>query len=290
MQTLEAVARHRSLSAAAREIGISVSAVAFQLREIEQIVGRKLVARSGGGVSIDPAAAAAAAQMTAPFATLRASAATLREPPRRRVVRMTMLANFAAIWFLPRLAAFHAANAEIEIEVVTGTRLVDLGAEQLDCGVRCGSGDWPELDCSALFPQRFGPVAHRAYLERAGMPADPAGLARHRLIASHDRIDEWHEWFAEAGAQFPPGAAMHLVDGRDLALAAVRAQAGIALLDLSLIADSLAAGDLVQLFDTALLSGWHHWFVAPAGEADPAIARLRDWLLAESRAAAAAAL
>jgi DNA-binding transcriptional LysR family regulator len=283
LQTLEAVVRHNSLTRAAKELGVSVSAVSFQLKEVDHALGRRLVAREGRGLRIDPLAAELAAQMCEPFRQLQSIVARLRRPPQRECVTVAMLPSFAAVWFLPRLPRFTAANPDIDVRVITGSRLVDFDQEPVNCALRSGAEAWPGLDCEPLFEQAFAPIASRSYLDQAGMPQGAAEIPGMRLILTDARTEEWYEWLELAGVSNPGELIGHRVDSRDLALQAVEAGLGVGLLDLSLIGDRLSAGQLVQLFPIQLQSGWKHWFVTPTGVTNPGGDRLRRWVLAEAK-------
>src|SRR5260370_38846829 len=54
---LDAVGRHRSFNAAARELGYTQSAVSQQVAQLERVVGQRLVDRPGGPRRVDPTAA-----------------------------------------------------------------------------------------------------------------------------------------------------------------------------------------------------------------------------------------
>jgi LysR family glycine cleavage system transcriptional activator len=282
LQTLEAVVRHGSLTCAAKELGVSVSAVSFQLKEMDQALGRRLVAREGRGLRIDPIAAELAAQMYEPFRQLQSTVARLRRPPQPECVTVAMLPSFAAVWFLPRLPRFTAANPDIDVQVITGSRLIDFDLEPVNCAVRSGAEPWPGLDCEPLFEQVFAPIASRSHLDQAGMPQGPAELSKMRLIITEGRAEEWHEWMELSGISGVDELTGHRVDSRDLALQAVEAGLGIGLLDLSLISDRLRTGQLIQLFPVQLRSGWRHWFVTPAGMTNHRVDRLRRWIQSEA--------
>jgi molybdate transport repressor ModE-like protein len=282
LQTLEAVVRHGSLTQAAKELGVSVSAVSFQLKEVDHALGRRLVAREGRGLRIDPLAVELAAQMFEPFRQLQATVERLRRPPQRECVTVAVLPSFAAIWFLPRLPRFTVANPDIEVRVITGSRLIDFNEEPVNCALRCGAEAWAGLDCEPLFEQVFAPVASKSYLDQAGMPQGAADLRGMRLIITESRAEEWHEWLELAGICNPGELIGHQVDSRDLALQAVEAGLGVGLLDLSLIGHRLHTGLLIQLFPVQLRSGWKHWFVTPAGVTNHRVDRLRRWIQSEA--------
>lgn len=290
LQTFEAAARLGSLTKAAEELSVTVSAVAFQVRQVEAALGTRLIGRAGRKVEVSADGAALARELCAPFESIRRSVARFRTAAPAGVVTVSMLPSFAAMWLLPRLPELEVACPEIELRISTSTRRVRLEAEGIDCAIRCGEGGWEGVEAALLFPQRLAPLCHPAYLERCGAPASAADLSRHSLITIRDRQPEWDEWFAAfaPGARSP--AAAHLVDGRELALAAVRSGLGIALLDISVLDREIRRGELAPVLPNALDTGWSHFLLTPVGSAPSAAGRrFGDWLRAAAGASDAEA-
>jgi DNA-binding transcriptional LysR family regulator len=285
LQTFEAAARLGSLTKAAEELSVTVSAVAFQVRQVEAALGTRLIARAGRAVEVSAEASALARELSAPFEAIRSSVARFRSAPAAGVVTVSMLPSFAAMWLLPRLPELEAACPDVELRISTSTRRVRLEAEGVDCAIRCGEGRWDGVEATPLFPQRLAPVCHPSYVERFGGAPSPAGLAAHSLITVRDRQPEWDEWFARFAPGTPAPAAAHLVDGRDLALAAVRSGMGVGLLEIFVLSRELRSGELVQLRPEELDTGWSHFLVEPTATApSPACRRFRDWLVAAASA------
>lgn len=279
LQTFEAAARLESLTKAAEELSVTVSAVAFQVRQVEAALGTRLIARAGRSVQVSPEAAGLARELSAPFDSIRRSVARFRAAPPAGIVTVSMLPSFAAMWLLPRLPELEADCPGIELRISTSTRRVRLEAEGIDCAVRCGEGGWAGVEAERLFPQRLAPLCHPAYLQRFGAPASAADLAGHSLVVIRERQPEWNEWFAAFAPGVPAPAPAHLVDGRELALAAVRSALGVGLLDISVLDRELRSGELVQLLPDALDTGWSHFLLTPAGSVPtPATRRFGAWL------------
>ena len=124
------------------------------------------------------------------------------------------------------LARFHEAHPKIEIELVVSNRVEDLLKREADIAVRMVR---PEQ--AALVARHIGPVpialyAHRAYLERRGMPQSVEELSRHSLIG-YD-ANPWAVGFAAAQGWNISRAMFALRTDSDLAqIAALRAGFGI---------------------------------------------------------------
>ena len=286
LHSFEAAARLRSLTRAACELNVSVPAVAFQVRQVEEALGRTLLRRSGRGLELAPEGALLARELGAAFgAVARAVEAAARPRAPAHAVTVSVLPSFASLWLLPRLPAFQAAHPDIDLRISTSQRLVDLEAEGVDCAVRTGPGPWPGTESLLLFAQRLAPLCHWSYARRSGRPESAAALPDEALIVNDSRPTEWTEWFATTGVVRGEPEARQRVDSRELVLGAVTAGLGIGLLDVSVLGRELETGDLVQLFPEVLETGWSHWIVTPAGRRPGAAASaFIDWLVGEAQA------
>lgn len=282
LRSFEAAARLESLTLAAQELHVSVSAVAFQVRQVEAGLGLKLLARSGRGLAATEAGKALAGELAAAFATIDSSLARFRGGE-KRLVTVSMLPSFAALWLLPRLAGFRAACPEFEVRILTSDRRVNLNAEQVDCAIRCGPGGWPGLRAEPLFPQQVAPMCSPSHAgARHGFPAAGGG----DLIVNSRHPGEWSDWHSRSGVPAPAAPQGQRLDGRELIAEAVLAGLGIGLMDASIFARHLRDGRLVQL-GPATHTGWSHCLVVPEA-APPSAPReaFGEWILAAARESA----
>ncbi len=288
LKTVEAVIRLKSLTLAARELNLSVSAVAFQVDNAELALGATLVQRQGRGIAVSPEAEEMAAQLGAGFKLLdNAVERMLLRSTLRRSITVGMFPSFATLWFLPRLHHFSRSNPAVDVRISATERRSNLTEESIDCVIRCGVGPWEGLDARLLFLQRLAPVCHRSYLQRNGRPQSPENLKNHSMIIDEQRADEWEAWFASIGLEQPKLTNIQKVEGRDLAFESATAGVGISLLDVSMIRTQLKTGDLVQIFEPSLETGWGHNLLTETGKQHgPHVTSFLDWITEEAGAAA----
>jgi DNA-binding transcriptional LysR family regulator len=281
LHSFEAAARLKSLTRAAAELGVSVSAVAFQVRQVEEGLGAKLLVRSGRSLEVTAEGQKLSAELRRAFAAIDGAVGAFRTAgSERRSVTVSMLSSFASLWLLPRLAAFRRRFPDIEVRISTTEAHADLAAGDIDCAIRCGPGGWEGVNAERLFPQRLAPLCHPAHpaaARREGAPLPPG----RDLIVNALRDDEWAKWFAATGTARaePPDA--QPFEGRELVADAVQAGLGIGLMDVSVFAREIEAGELVQL-GPAVETGWSHYLVRPAQEAvDEGVEAFRAWIMEE---------
>lgn len=283
LHTFETAARLKSLTKAAEELNVTVSAVAFQVKQVEQALGLKLIGRSGRSIDVSREGASLAAELAAPFGEIRRTAdryRTLAASP--DVVTVSMLPSFASMWLLPRLAELQAAFPRLDLRISTCERPVRLVSEGIHCAIRCGVGGWPDLEATPLFPQRLAPLCHASYISRTGPLTDAGDLAAHSLIGNRTRSSEWEEWLSAAGVRAPKP--VQLVENRELVLSAIRAGLGIGVLDVPVLQREISAGELIQPFREELHTGWTHFFVTPARrQLSSACEAFRTWIVDQAR-------
>ena len=279
LRSFEAAARHLSLTAAAEELNVSVAAVAFQVRQVEEVLGLKLLRRSGRAVAATAEGAALAAELGEPFRRIAGAVADVRRPgPEPRTVTVSMLGSFASLWLLPRLPEFRALHPDIAVRVVTSERHADFAADGVDCAIRCGPGEWPGTTSTPLFPQRLAPLCLRSHRAAEQEDLRWSEVADCDLVVNTSRNWEWRDWFGFAGVARGEPVNGQLLFGRELVADAVRSGLGIGLMDVSVFAAEVEGGELVQL-GPAMDTGWGHCIVRPS-DAGPheACEAFVDWL------------
>src|SRR4051794_15948547 len=138
LQVFLAVARHRSFASAARELGVTRSAVSQAVRQLEEQLRVVLLQRTTRSVSVTDAGRrlveGAGPALGQALAALREVAAQ----PGETVGRVRLSVPQIAVPFVinPVLPRFREQHPRIEVEVAVTDRLVDIVAEGYDAGVR----------------------------------------------------------------------------------------------------------------------------------------------------------
>ncbi|WP_225771725.1 LysR substrate-binding domain-containing protein [Inquilinus sp. Marseille-Q2685] len=277
LQAAEAVGRLGSLSRAAAALGVTPSAVSHRLRGLEQQLGLGLFERTEAGLVPTAAGRRLLPGLGEGFQRIAAAVAeaTAQE---RGAVTVTCGLAFAAKWLVPRLVGLAARHPELEVRLVTTSRLVGFDREDIDLGIRFGRGRWPGLKAELVAPQPLIPVAAPAV---AAALADPAaGPARAvALIEDEQSLFGWDAWLAAGG---PAALAAHprrRFPDASLAVEAALAGHGLWLAWPLLVEEALASGRLVRAFPDSIDAGLGYWLVStPARWRRPEVARFRTWL------------
>lgn len=274
----EATARHLSFSRAAEDLCLSQGAVSKRVRQLEQVVGVPLLARTRHQVRLTDMGRAYLVQIRQLLEDLEVNteALRIRARGRDRIVLAAPL-SFASRWLVPRLQRYRDAHPDIALEIATGSEADGTA----DCHVHLGRPHEQDVVVSPLFDLDWTPVASPALRDKLTIGA-PSDLSHARLLAQSDMTGLWASWFARIDSE-PVQHATLTFEGFELVIAAAIAGHGVAIVPRSLIARELQAHDLVVLFKGADLHERGFHLGVPARLAgDPAITNFSRWMAAEA--------
>jgi DNA-binding transcriptional LysR family regulator len=203
LQSFLAVARHQSFSGAARELGVSRSAVSQAVRQLEEQVRVVLLARTTRSVSLTDAGRRLVDGAGPSLGQVIAALAEVSAKPGEAVGRVRLSVPRAAVPFVidPVLPKFRERHPRIEVEVVIEDRFVDIVAEGYDAGVRLSEAierDMVQVRLTDAF--RFVVVGSPGYLARHGTPERPEDLLRHECITFRsETTGALYAWELESG-------------------------------------------------------------------------------------------
>jgi LysR family glycine cleavage system transcriptional activator len=295
LRTFESVARLLSVRLAARELGVTSSAVRLSLRTLEQYVGRRLIERRGNTLSLSEAGAAFHEKVSESFRQI-ADATSRLTSASDETLRLSVAPSVASRWLLPRLPRFQARHPDVVVAMSTSLRLVDFARENVDAGIRFGRGAWPDLHCRPITPSSLMAVVSPRFLEarasgRGRTPATVEKLPSSALgsmpileVSSAPR--EWDLFCEVARVERRSLRSALIVDTVQLALQAAEAGLGVALSRPVLVLDALREGKLCAPFATEARADTTYYFVGlPNALASKRVSAFSEWLFEEAERA-----
>jgi LysR family transcriptional activator of dmlA len=196
MQFFTLLARHGSLSAAARELDITPPAVTKRLAQMEQRLGVRLLNRTTRRLSLTSEGALyleQAQRILADIREMEESVASHRAAP-KGLLRVNATLGFGRTTIAPLVSAFARAYPDIELQLQLTDRPIDLVEEAFDLGVRFGALPDTRLAARRILSNKRFLCASPAYLKRAGIPQTPDDLARHSCIIHRQNDEAWGIW------------------------------------------------------------------------------------------------
>jgi DNA-binding transcriptional LysR family regulator len=244
------VVRGGSFTAAAKALSMPKSTVSRKIGELETRVGARLLQRTTRSVSLTDVGRAYYERCARVIAELEEAEAvvTRMQASPRGPLRLTVPLNFSVM--APILAEYLSRYPDVQLEVFSSDRRVDLVEERFDLALRAG----PPPD-SSLVGKRVGIVrkcvlASPAVAERVGILEDPAELRSQPCLVF---APEGSTWSLNYGAQSVEVTVQPRLIANDFELlrALARDGGGLALLPEYQCLDDVAAGRL-----TRVLPGW----------------------------------
>ena len=291
LRAFEAAARRLSFSAAASELAVTASAISHQVAELEATLGVKLFRRLNRAVQLTDAGRAALPLLSEGLDRLAEAVARARSGGGAGLLTVTTSPGLAAKWLMPRIERFRERHPGIDLRIDASMRLVDFAREDVQVGIRYGSGRYPGLHVELLMRSETFPVCAPALTRGPGALRAPADLARVTLIhdespAGDPSYPDWGMWLRAAGVPGIDATRGLRFTGVSLAVDATLAGRGVLLGRSVFIGDDLAAGRLVRPFGDALPLDFSVFLVIPPAQRErPAVAAFRDWVVAEAKAA-----
>ncbi|GAA0641490.1 LysR family transcriptional regulator [Brevundimonas lenta] len=240
------------LSAAARSLRMTPSAVSKLVSRLEARLGARLINRSTRSLTLTPEGQDfhdKAVRVLADIDEAERSVATTATPRGR--VRVNSSVPFGVHRLIPLVPVFTARYPEVALDLVLTDQVVNLMDERADVAIRVGPMPASQLMARKLVETRMTVVASPDYLARRGTPETLDDLAAHDLIGFNfsRSLDGWPFVTAEGQRITRPVTGRATAGDGETARGLALAGQGLARLSLFHIGPDLEAGRLVQVLE-----------------------------------------
>lgn len=263
-----AVARERSFTRAAAQLGVSQSALSHTVRALEERLGLRLLARTTRSVAPTEAGERLLRNVGPRFDEIEAelSALTALRATPSGTVRITSGEHVAQTILWPALAKLMPRYPDIKIELVLDNGLTDIVAERYDAGVRLGEQVAKDMIAVRIGPEmRMAVVGAPAYFAARPKPKRPHDLTEHNCInirlPTYGGIYAWE--FEKRGRAMKVRVDGQLIFNNGLLrMNAVLAGLGLAYLPEDLVKREIANGRLIHVLADwcAPFAGYHLYY------------------------------
>ena len=229
LRAFHAAARHQQFREAAKELGLTESAISHQVRRLESYLRVQLFERQGPKVRLTDAGSRYFKDIDPALGALRAATRSLMGPAERTRVALTLPPSFAVLWLIPKMGGFELAHPGIDLRLVTTTRLCDLEREEIDLAIRHGPGGWSDVEAEFLLEETVMPVCRPGFLNEAQLADVATMLKSARLIINGYHPEDWIEWARARGVEPPEMEGAFRLETQEQALEAAESGLGIAM-------------------------------------------------------------
>ena len=179
------VARERSFTRAAAQLGVSQSALSHAMRNLETRLEVRLLTRTTRSVAPTEAGEQLFMRLSPHLLEIEQELTALRDTRDRPAGNIRLTAGehamSAVLW--PVLKPFMAQYPDINVEVTVDNGLTDIVDGRFDAGVRLGEQVAKDMIAVRIAPDlRMAVVGSAEYLQRFGVPETPEQLDQHRCI------------------------------------------------------------------------------------------------------------
>jgi len=226
LHTFLTIARHGTLSGAARALGVTQPTMGRRLTALEARSGARLLQRHPQGYALTSLGEAVLGNAERIEAEVMSAERTItgRDVALAGLVRVTTVDTLAATILTPALAALQCTHPGIVVELISDQRSLSLSKREADIAVRMTRFEGHELVSRKLGSMVLGMYASQAYLAR-----HPLAQTDHKLVTVMD--DQVHlpeaQWLA---THFPQASVAFRSNSREVQLWAAKSGAGIATL------------------------------------------------------------
>jgi len=195
IQEFLAVASSGSLSAAARELGVSQPTVGRRIEGLETRLDAPLFLRTPQGLSLTETGEKILqhAEHMSDDALAIERIVTGGQKGLSGSVAISTLEALGAGWLTERFGEFYAQYPEISIQLMMQVQAVDLLRREADIAIRLFRPSQLDLVAKKVGNLAFGFYASKDYLKLHGVPKTMADLSQHAFVVPHQEVMRYVE-------------------------------------------------------------------------------------------------
>lgn len=278
LAAFETAARLGNFSDAAKELGISKSAISHQVKSLENFLGTGLFVRMSRGVKLTAEGAIFYASVHEAYQRIDDGTHQILRHQKSEVLTVRCGVSFGLRWLAPRLPLFLAEHPKIDLRIVTPT--VSSPAVPIDIEIKYGPVAQRGMHVQPLPEEDVVPMCSPALLKGGTSLQNPTDLSKFRLIESVLTEVTWPHWLSFYQVPISDFSRVSF-DNIVLALQAAVSGIGIALEGEFLASEDLASGRLVippALRTMRIRKSLRSLVVSEKHAHSPKYLLFRDWL------------
>lgn len=272
LRALDAVARHKSISAAARELNVSQPTISYHIKQLEEKWETKLFRSKGRGLEQTELVEDILSEVSSINQSIETLSYMLASQTAQKPLAVSIAPSLASIMLVPRLERFQEAYPNVPIRISATNRYVKFSEEKIDLALRLLPKADDDLPPSLLLPkpnERMRVVCSPGYLRKlvegdlAPRSADLSLLENADFI-HEDEAFHWQKYLTSFWPDYSGSMTQKLIfNNADMILQSAIAGRGLAIMRDLYVFDALASGDLIEPFAPTLACQRAFQFVLP---------------------------
>ncbi len=270
-----------SMSAAARELDLSLALVSKRMAALEAGLGVRLLHRTTRRQSLTDEGEAFHERCLRILVEVNDAEAAMADSRGgvSGLLSITATPAFGRHYLVPLVTAFRAEHADVTVRLMLSDDVVDLVAHRIDLAFRFGVLADSSMTARRLAANFRVLCAAPAYLERHGAPTQPADLAEHACIVYGDSLEDRWSFRHEGKLQSVRVRGHYSVNDGEAAQALAVEGAGLLFKSVWEIGTHLDAGRLVPVMRDYTAPSKPLHAVCPHRQPPPRVRRFIDFTL-----------
>jgi DNA-binding transcriptional LysR family regulator len=262
------IARERSFTRAAAQLGVTQSALSHTIRGLEEKLGIRLLTRTTRGVSPTEAGERLLANIGPHYEGIHNELEALSELRGKPAgtIRISAHDHAASTILWPKLSKLLPDHRELKIEIATSYGLIDIVAERYDAGVRLGDQVARDMIAVRIAADlRMAVVAAPSYFATRKEPRTPQDLMEHNCanlrLPTYGGLYAWE--FVKNGKQLQVQVQGQMIfNATPQMLAAALEGYGLAYVPEDIVSQHVAEGSLMQVLRDwcPIFPGYHLYY------------------------------
>lgn len=247
VQTFALIAELGSLTAAARQLGVSSAAISKQMTKLEQDLGLQLLIRTTRKIELTDIGRSYYLQCKRIMEEVDTASALVSQVKSTPSGKLKVFSgrHFAATYIVPHLKEFLQKYPQVEFNLELGERTPDLGTEAIDVIIGLSISAVGDTIQRKIGKTRYVLCASKRYLKEFGIPKKPKDLMKHCYIAHSMRKPD-DELFFSPNENIKLTPYIRVNDTQTMLNLALDGL-GIAMLHDYVVKDYLESGELQEL-------------------------------------------
>jgi DNA-binding transcriptional LysR family regulator len=274
------VVERKSFSAAARQLGITVSTVSKHVARLEDWLGAKLVNRTTRRLALTEVGAAfyqRCVRVTSEVEEAEAAASTLHGTP-QGTLRVNAPLSFGVMHIVPAMPAFLAQHPRVKVDLAFTDRAVDPIEGGFDVTVRIALLPDSSLIARKLAPNRMVVCGAPSYFALHGVPQVPQDLAEHSCLSYTHVASPWTWRFGRRGETLVRVSGGFQANSGDALRDAAIAGLGIVQLPSFIVGPAVEAGTLRAVLEDTQSPEYAIWALFAPGRVPVKVRTFVDFL------------
>lgn len=282
LRALEAfvrVVRLGSARSAAKELGLSPSALSRRITNLEEFTGRKMFSRSGQAMKLTDEGRNFYDAVAPHLESLAAAVETHSENLQLLRLRLGVMPLFGTQRLFPRLQELRALHPRLHLDIDTGPHLMDRVGDTLDAAITLAADPDPSFHSVRLDQNTVHAISSKKLAEQLGPKPDMAALEKQTFLVHTDMTLIFEAWKKALGFEALRPSAVDHYDSGQLILEAAAQGLGIAIMHDDHM-DRNNDPRLAKLYDISVPSPYCYWFLCRPADLEARPVRIfHDWIV-----------